>query len=195
MADRDYMVTSRGMEGLLFDIRAFPEVGAEWNRKTVKDAAEQAARSMRREIPKKPRVKGVPGLSVQSHHPGRQLQDRIRPRVGEEANPVYKPGGAGGGGVHEYKMGVPLEQGKDDPATFYFRGTGMFGPRHAMIVTPNNMITFQPGAGWHGAGLIHVFRRSVGQRPHPGPLRAANRGANNVVRGRIQALRAKGFGV
>lgn len=179
-------------EALDFRLKSIPGAGRKFNEETARKAVIAAGSAIRKAIPKEERAtaggefgaispaRGYKGSRNQKANIP-QLQDRIRHQM-----PKMVRGGAGGGVTWKARAYIGLlGSEKKDPATFYFRGSGIHGPNHTRIRSLRPMASLGPGG--------QFFMSSQGQKPHREPMIRGKAAARRVVSLRISNFRANGL--
>lgn len=147
-------------------LKAIPGIAKEQSRLIVTKAAMEGVKTMRMLAPVAP---------ADGYRTGGKLKSRIGMGV-----PTYFPGGLGGGGVYEVPFGVQRDprypNPGEDPAVLVYRGTGLYGQYHRVILprAGNFMVFFYEGR-WHFTKVVK------GQKPQTDWVDLAQDRANAVV--------------
>lgn len=162
----NFEITVEGDRVAVAKLRGDADRAKDWAQRTVNKAAREGARVMRFLAPK-----GEDSMFIG--------YDTLESRI--DSSPAkWHPGGPGGGGNWEARAGVrrsprypnPLE----DPATYIYEGTGLFGPFKRLIVPrAGNFLAFM----WKGR--MHFTKFVKGQEPQRLWVSAAQDRANAVV--------------
>lgn len=161
--------------GTIAKVKGTTDRLVEQSKRIVEDAAEASSRTMFYFAPSS-------GRGANPNQGTETLKSRI-----SWSRARWHPGGLGGGGTWEAVAGVkrsPLHPDPmQDPATFVYEGTGLFGPLHRLIVPRSgNFLVFMDGAR-------KVFTKHVkGQPPKRLWVTAAQDRANAVVAARIALI-------
>lgn len=162
----NFTIEVNGTASVVARLKGDVAVAKEFARNLTTKAATEGARTMRFLAP---RGAGDTHLGYDT------LESRI-----SSTNAVWHPGGVGGGGYYEAKAGVRrsprFPDPKRDPASWVYEGTGLYGPRHRMIVArAGNFMVFK----WQGRWFF--MREIKGQEPQTLWVSAARERANAYV--------------